>query len=310
MISRLLLVLFLLFPAKVWADSSALILTGVAGDPEHAEKFTKWTDSTRKTLVEKFDFSPDRVVALVDKKATRDEIRKTFAALKSQLKPLDTFFLFFIGHGSYEGDYKFNISGPDLTGAEYGELLNTLSVGRIVVVNSTSASGGVIDKMMGKNRIVVTATRSGQEGNETVFYEHFLAALEDPASDQDKNGQTSVWEAFKYATAAVERFYKDEGRLATEHAQISDNGADKVGSNVPEPPALARAIGFRVDRQVASGDPKVQALLAEKRGIEQKIEALRLIKDTMLEEQYQKEMEELLVDLALKNQQIRALEKK
>ena len=53
---RLLLAFILLLPAVALADSSALILTGVAGSPEHAEKFTKWTEATRKALVDKFGF--------------------------------------------------------------------------------------------------------------------------------------------------------------------------------------------------------------------------------------------------------------
>ena len=175
---RLLLSFILFVPAAASADSSALILSGVPGSPEHAEKFTKWAEGTQKVLVEKFGFSPDRVILLSDKKTTQDDVRAAFATLKRQLKATDSFFLFFIGHGSGEGEYKFNISGPDFTAADYNKLLSTLTVGRTVIVNGTSASGGAIEQFAGKNRVVVTATRSGQEGNDTVFYEYFLEALQ------------------------------------------------------------------------------------------------------------------------------------
>lgn len=299
-----------LLPTTALADSTALILSSVPGSPEHAEKFNKWSEATRKALVDKFGFSADRVILLADAKATRDEVQKAFTALKSQLKPLDTFFLFLIGHGTYDADYKFNLRGADLTAAEYNQLLSSLPAGRMVIVNGTSASGGSIEKLAGRNRVIVTATRSGQEGNETVFYEHFVKALEDSASDENKDQQVSVWEAFKYATGGVERFYKEEGRLATEHPQISDNGSEKKGLTAQDAPVLARAISFQVERQVVSADPKLQALMTEKRGIEQKIEALRMTKSAMPEAEYEKEMEELLVQLALKNQQIREQEKK
>jgi len=297
-------------PASAFADATALILSSVPGDPERAARFNKWTEGTQKVLVSKFGFAADRVIILADKKATRDEVRKTFAALKQQLKPLDTFFLFFIGHGSFEEDYKFNLSGPDLTATDYSQLLSSLGAGKTVIVNATSASGGSIEKLAGPNRVVVTATRSGTEVNETFFYEHFLKALEDSASDQDKDQKVSVWEAFKYATAGVDRFFKEEGRLASEHAQLSDNGAEKIGPAVQEVPVLARTLTFHVERQIVSNDPKLQALLNEKREIEQKIEALRLVKSAMPEAEYEKEMEGLLVQLALKNQQIREQEKK
>jgi hypothetical protein len=300
----------LLFSTTVLADSSALILRGVAGDEEHAQKFTKWSDETRKALVDKFGFSADRVTVLADKMTAQAEIKKAFATLKSQLKPLDTLFVFFIGHGSGEGDYKFNIFGPDFTAADYNMLLSSLSVGRIVIVNGTNSSGAAMEAMAGKNRVIITATRSGQEGNDTVFYEYFLEALQKPEADEDKDQKISVWEAFKYASAGVDRFYKQEGRLVTEHPQISDNGAEKTTAAAKEVPLLARTLVFQVDRPVVTNDPKLAALLNEKKDLEQKIEALRIGKSGIPEPEYEKQMEDLLVQLALKNQQIKAQETK
>ena len=303
---------FILFlPVSIFADSSALIVRGVAGSPEHETKLDKWTEGTQKALVEKFGFSSDRVIVLSDKKSAQAEIQKAFATLKQQLKPADTFFLFFIGHGSGDdGVYKFNISGPDYTADDYNKLLSTLPVGRIVIVLGTPASGAAIEKFAGKNRVIITATRSGQEGNDIVFYDYFLEALESPAADEDKDQKISVWEAFKYAVAGTERFYKEEGRLATEHPQISDNGTEKTGVTTKEVPLVARATSFQVDRPIVSSDPKLQALLNQRKEIEQKIEDLRINKNTIPEVEYDKQMESLLVQLALKNQEIRQQEAK
>jgi hypothetical protein len=308
---RFLLVFVLCFPAWALADSSALIIRGVAGSPDHENKFDKWTVGTRKALVEKWGFSPDRVIVLSDKNSAQAEIQKAFATLKQQLKPADSFFLFFIGHGSGDdGVYKFNISGPDYTADDYNKLLSTLSVGRVIIVAATPASGAATEKLSGKNRVVVTATRSGQEGNDVVFYDYFLEALESPAADEDKDQKVSVWEAFKYAVAGTERFYKEEGRLSTEHPQISDNGSDKTGVTSKDAPLLARATSFQVDRPIVSNDPKMQALLNEKKSLEQKIEDLRINKTSVAEAEYDKQMEALLVELALKNQEIRQQETK
>jgi len=307
--SLLALVLFL--RGSILADSSALIIRGVAGSPEHETKFDKWTTGTQKALVEKFGFSSDRLIVLSDKKSAQAEIQKAFATLKQQLKPGDTFFLFFIGHGSGDdGIYKFNISGPDYTADDYNKLLSTLPAGRTVIVLGTPASGAAIEKFAGKNRVVITATRSGQEGNDTVFYDYFLEALQSPAADEDKDQKISVWEAFKYAVAGTERFYKEEGRLATEHPQISDNGTEKTGVTTKEIPLVARATSFQVDRPIVSSDPKLQALLNQKRELEQKIEDLRINKSAIPEAEYDKQMESLLVELALKNQEIRLQEGK
>ena len=305
------IVLTVLLPVTALADSSALIIRGVAGDPEHEKKFDEWTEGTRKALVEKFGFAADRVMVLSDKKSAQAEIQKAFVTLKQQVKPGDNFFLFFIGHGSGDdGTYKFNISGPDYTADDYNKLLSTLPASKIVVVLGTPASGAAIEKLAAKNRVIIAATRSGQEGNDVVFYQYFLEALDSPAADEDKDQKVSVWEAFKYAVSATDRFYKEEGRLSTEHPQMSDNGGDKIGTNVKDAPLLARVTSFQVDRPIVSSDPKLQALLIQKKDLEQKIEQLRINKASVPDAEYDKQMEALLVELALKNQEIRQQEPK
>ena len=55
-----------------------------------------------------------------------------------------------------------------------------------------SAFGGTVSPATAQDTarvpaVIVTATRSGQEGNDTVFYEHFLEALKSPTADEDKD---------------------------------------------------------------------------------------------------------------------------
>jgi hypothetical protein len=300
----------LLLPTLARAESSALILSGVPGDEEHAKKFADWTAATRKALVDTFGFKADHVLVLADTKTSKADIQEAFTRLKQQLKPSDTFFLFFIGHGSYDTDYKFNIYHEDFTAAEYSNLIGTLNVGRVVIVNGTNASGGSIDALAGKNRVVVTATRSGSEGNDTLFYDYFLKALEDPAADEDKDKKLSVWEAFKYAAAGVDRFYKEQTRLSTEHALISDNGSPKVAADAKDVPVMARNTSFQVDRPVTSADSRVQALLNERLELELKISTLKVNKSSMSEAEYEKQLDDLQLQLALKNQQIKGQETK
>jgi hypothetical protein len=54
----------------------------------------------------------------------------------------------------------------------------------------------------------------------------------------------------------------------------------------------------------------MQALLNQRKEIEQKVDALRLEKSSMPPAEYDKQMEELLVQLALKNQEIKQQEPK
>jgi len=304
-----LLVFLMLFPVLAHAESSALIISGVPGDDEHMAKFAKWTETTRKTLVDKMGFNASRVLVLSGEKTAKDDIKSAFARLKEQLRPDDMFFLFMIGHGSFDGlDYKFNIYGPDFTAAEYNGLLATLNVARIVIVNGSEASGGATGVLAGKNRMIVSATKSGVEGNDTVFYEYFLNGLQDAAADENKDQKVSVWEAFKFAVDGVERFYKESQRIQTEHPQISDNGSPMTGV-VPQAPLLASMTTFNVVRPVTVADSKLQALLNDQVDIQRKIDSLKINQASMAPADFDKQMEDLLIQLALNNQQIQAQRK-
>ena len=301
-----------LFPRIARADSSALIIQGIAGSEEQELKFGKWGADTAAVLVKEMGFSKDRVIHLSGAETAKASVEKAFTQLRQQLKPQDTLVLFLIGQGSFDSDYKLAISGPDLSGAEYSKLINSVTAGRTIIVSSTPSSGGMFQALGGKNRVLIASSRSG-EREDTVFYEHFLAGLKGAAADADKDTKVSAWEAFRYATSGVERFYKEQGRLLTEHAAVSSDGAAQaVASSVADQdaPVLARITAINADRPVTVADAKLQVLLNEKKEIEQKLEMLRLNKSLLLEADYEKQLEELILQLARKNEQIREQEKK
>jgi hypothetical protein len=306
---RSIVLLLMVSPGLVWADSVTLILSGVPGSPAHETRFSEWTEATRQTMVDTFGFQEENVLVLQNRDARAQDIREIFSQLDARLTQDDTFFLFFIGHGSFDGtDYKFNTMGADLTASDYNDLVSSLDAGRTVIINATNSSGGAIEELAAENRVIVTATRTGTERNDTVFYDYFLEALTDGASDEDKNERLSVWEAFRYATLAVERFYSEQNRLATEHPQISDNGRENTGAEPDETPTLARLINFNSQLDAAVADPALRALMEQRDQLEADIEALRLISDTMPPEEYESRMEALLIELALKNQEVRGRE--
>ena len=79
------------------------------------------------------------------------------------------------------------------------------------------------------NRIVVTATKSGNEMNFARFGQYLAEAIADPRADLDKDGQVSLLEAFLTASGRVEEYYRTHAQLATEHALLDDNG-DRLGT--------------------------------------------------------------------------------
>ena len=72
--------------------------------------------------------------------------------------------------------------------------------------------------------------KSGYEQNYARFGQFIAAAITDPLADLDKDGQTSLLEAFIMASRRVSEYYDAEGRLITEHALLDDNGD---GSGTP-----------------------------------------------------------------------------
>ena len=225
-----LLAFLLVLPTAALADSSALILRGVAGSPEHEQKFEKWTAGTSKALVDKFGFSQDRVIVLTDKKTVQAEIQKAFATLKQQLKPGDTFFLFFIGHGSADdGTYKF-ISGPDYTADEYNKLLATLNAGRIVRSLPAYASGFRWRSSQVRIAWLLRRPATGKKTAISFSASYFLEALQNPAADEDKDqkgiGLGSVpstrWPA---PSASIKK--KDGSRRSTRKFRITAGAPTK-----------------------------------------------------------------------------------
>ena len=61
---------------------------------------------------------------------------------------------------------------------------------RIVVFNMASASGEFVKSLSAKGRIVVTATRNGQETNATRFAGFLITALNATDGDTDQDGHT------------------------------------------------------------------------------------------------------------------------
>ncbi|MFN0119024.1 MAG: hypothetical protein ACKV2V_00830 [Blastocatellia bacterium] len=344
-------------PANIQSASDntkfALIISGISGEDVYAAQFDKWTADLRAALVEKHNFAADQVMTLTEKpdgqalKASAEEVKKAFADLRARVKPDSKLFLFFIGHGSFDGKIsKFNLSGPDLSAEEYAAQLKTLTVRNVVIINTASASGDFIKPLSAQGRIVITATRSGMEQNATKFADYFIAALSgkapapaaapkkgpsrtmvqltkpDPApalaptgnleADTDKNSRISVLEAFEYTTKLVADFYKTENRLATEHALLDDNGDGKGHEKPVEGDGgLAKLTFFDSMPLIqAGGNPELAGLVAEKLRLEGEIGQLKGRKAQMKEEEYDAELERLLVDLAQVSQKIRAKQQK
>ena len=302
-------------PAAYAQSAHLLIVVGLAGDPEHGELFKKWGTALAETATEKLAVPKENVTMLSDERATRDEVAKAFAALASKAGADDTVFIVLFGHGTFAGNVaKFNLPGPDMTPKDFEPLLDRLKSKRVVFVDTASASGPFVEALSGPGRVIVAATRNGDEKFATLFGGPFVEAFSAEEADADRDGKVSILEAFDFAKRAVAATYQREGLLPTEHAVLDDNG-DHQGSMEPGRQAKdgqsAAVLSLGSMRQQAlPADQKVRALYLERSQIERQIDSLKLLKSGMDPEKYAAELEKLATELALKSRQIREAEGK
>ena len=288
----------------VAAQPSPLVgVVGLGGEKKYTDAFKATAAAMVGAAEKKLGLDPAHITSLGEADATRDGVRKALAGVASRAAAGDLVFILLIGHGSFQqGESRFNLRGPDMTAADFAPLLDALARQRVVFVNAASASGDFVKPLAGRDRAIVTATKSAQERNETAFAEHFVAAFAAAGADADKDERVSVLEAFEYARREVQRFYENERRLLTEHAVLEDGRGG----------ALARTL-FLGGGDVAvaaadAGDPQLAALRLERRDVERRLDDLKSRKATTAAASYEQELESLLLDLARKDAEIRRRE--
>ncbi len=301
-------------PSNGNSGKYAVIINGASGEPAYAKQFQQWTASLRTSLSGRYGFAADRIKVLTEKPAnaaerpaTAEEVRKVFTLLRSELNADSVLFVFLIGHGSFDKEAKFNLVGPDLSAGDFNALFAGLPAPRIVIFNMASSSGEFIKPLAAKGRVIVTATRNGQESNATRFMEYFLAALKATDADADQDGHISVLEAFNYANRLTAEFYTRAGRLATEHALLEDNG-DGVGHQKMEggDGLLARATYLdSLSVSQAAANVATAKLLRDRTRLEGEIAQLIGRKSSMKETEYEAELEKLFIELAKVNRAIK-----
>lgn len=290
------------------AGLSVLLVVGAAGEAEFDANFSRQAQLWEQTG----QAAGARVVriGLDETTATTDRERLQQALAVEPTEGSTALWLVLIGHGTFDNqEARFNLDGPDVTAKELADWLKPMRR-PLVVVNAASASAPFLNPLSGSNRVVVTATRSGNEQNYARFGEHLAEAISSAASDLDKDGQTSLLEAFLSAAHHVAEFYHTEGRLATEHALLDDTGdglgtpADwfrgvlpvkqsKDGASVDG--ARAHQMHLILSERERALPPEVRA---QRDALELELARLRNTKAGRPEDEYYRELEALLLELA------------
>lgn len=283
-----------------------IVVVGAPGSKEFAEPFNTWAERW-KTVAEKSHAALLKVADVANDQQPKEQLREL---LKEQGTSTEPLWLVLIGHGTFDGKTaRFNLRGPDLSAAELKEMLLPCA-GPVAVINCAASSGPFLAELAAPQRVVITAAQSGHEYNFAHFGDFLSAAIADAAADLDKDEQTSLLEAYLLASSRLREFYNKEGRLATEHALLDDNG-DKLGTPadwfqglrvVKRSKAGAAADGSLARQFVLARSPReelISAAIREQRdALERQLAELRERKGTLSSADYFAQLEPLLLQIA------------
>ena len=287
------------------SDQTVIVIVGAEGSDEFKEQFSSWAEAW-KTSASHTELT---VIGMDSNKGeSKTQLQKAIEKSATESKQKEIW-LVMIGHGTFDGKRaKFNLHGPDIEVAELKSWLEPLKQ-RMVILNCSSSSSPFINALSGDNRIIVTATRNEFEYNFARFGQYLSNSIDDPAIDLDKDGQTSVLEAFCAASRGANDFYQQENRIATEHALLDDNGDTKGtpadwfdGVRAARRPKKGLPDGLLANQVFLNRRGVDGALTAEDRKIrdqlELELEQLRLRKSKMDQSEFLLKIEPVLIKLA------------
>ena len=218
------------------AKTRALIVVGLPGDAEHEKLFGETARQWSDWLTDSLDFEVTVLFGrsgkppLANAPATRSTIERAIAGLKKSLRADDRLWVFFLGHGDYDGERaSFHLPGRDLHADDLGKLFAGIACKEQVFWLTHPASDRFLKPLSAKGRIVIAAT-ADEEYNETEFPQALATVI---GKLHAENGEkASILELYRRTIAEVEARFAADKRVATEHAQLDDNG-DGVGTEQP-----------------------------------------------------------------------------
>ena len=319
---------FCLLPSAIChlqSQTRVVIVSGLGGEKKYSAEFEDEATALAAALHDRWSIPDSNIFWFGEDsiskaprfrgQSTKATVEKAILGIAAHAEPASQFVLVLIGHGAGDGPQtRVSIPGPDLDATDFARLLAAFPTQRVAFINLTSASGDMIETVSAANRVVITATKTAFERNESHFGSFFVDAFAKDGADADKDARVSLLEAFRYAALETKRFYDNGSLLQTEHPQLADEGA-KEGSADPKgvagDGALARRFFLDGGKQhaiAAGSDPKLGALYAEQFALQEQIDQLRAKKKQLTADAYDAALEPLLIALARKAREIRVLE--
>ncbi len=289
------------------ADQQVIVVIGAEGTSEYGQMFDQWADQWEAAAT-----TGGALFEIIGRGEGGDDLQQLQKKVASSIGTPSTepLWLVLIGHGTFDGRTpRFNLRGPDLSAGAAAEMLASAER-PVAIINCSSCSAPFINALSAPNRIVMTGTKDGGEIQFTRFGGFLADAIGKLEADIDRDGQTSLLEGWLFAARRTEEFYKSDGRLATEHSLLDDSGDGKgtraelfegvrLKPNVKdqETPDGKLSRRWHLIRSDAE-----RSLTAEQRTqrdqLEETLEKLREQKSELLEPDYLRELEKILIPLA------------
>lgn len=312
------------------SSQQLILVIGAPGTDEYATNFKTWAERWEAaaqragitcTVIGKTHSEPSasatpaetpEPAAAPASTPEQTDAAKLFQAIEtlSSSKSSEPLWLVYLGHGTFDGrTASWNLQGPDITAEQLATTCQKLQRPLATVVCS-SCSAPFINVLSGPDRIIVTATKDGNQIQYSRFGDAMSTAISTLEADINRDGQTSLLEAWLFASRRTAEFYKTEGRLATEHSLIDDNGDGKgvrselyVGDRIADNTENLELIdGGNAARWHFVRSDEERRLSAEQRenrdALEAQLEKLREQKNSLPEDEYLKQLEVIAVQLA------------
>jgi hypothetical protein len=295
-----------------------LLIVGSAGAPEFGDRFTTWADNWRNIAKQANIKLTEIGTADSSDSPDFERLRNKLAEQASSKINDEPLWLVLIGHGTFKtGFAKFNLQGPDVSAEQLKSWLEPIKQ-PLVIVNVSAASGPFVNSLSGDHRVIVTATRSGEEKNFAHFGAYLPKALADISADLDHDDEISLLEAVLKASADTDDFYASDDRIRTEHAMIDDNGdqrgtpADRLKSVFREADEAVAKTKAGEPNATLDGEMEAKVILLPAANaptltpdeidardkIERELSNLRREKVNLAEDEYYKKLEEKMLELS------------
>ena len=242
----------------------AILLCGLSGDAAHHKLYSETVTKLHEGLSKRLGFADVQVLfgdEPIDSdtdiiksagRATRDELEKSVTALRAKLKPDDALWVIVVGHSHYDGKHSWlNLPGPDIQQTEFAKLFADRTAREQVFFITTPTSGYYVKPLSAKGRVVIAATETDWETNETEFPHELARVLSSPPEakefDIDQDGAITLFDLYVTVVRNLAQSYLERELLATEHPLLDDNG-DGRGTEVQ--------IDFLTEEQGGRAKPK------------------------------------------------------